>query len=361
LSGAPRAFIVMKIAAPGRRVRAFWGRQPFYWREAALCAPAMPLLLLAGVAFGQVPYAAVATGAAFSVGFGAARDLRGWRWAAMGAAAIGVALAALAGCLAGQWLWIILPLAAVVAMGCAVLALVDEDLWWIALQMVIALLVASYFAGRLHAALLRGGIVLAGAMVQVAVVVILARLFPAAAARLPAGPVKDPPPRWLYPVHALRAGVCVTLSLYLAHLLGLSNGYWAPMTAMLVLKPGLSDTNTRGLARLTGTLAGGALASVFAVAVGYAWPALVLGIAVAATAAFALQKAHYAILSSAVTATVVLLLSLAEGGGALVNAEHRLIATVIGGAVALVVARIAPHRPAPARAAADTVGAALPP
>ena len=130
----------------------------------------------------------------------------------------------------------------------------------------------------------------------------------------------------------LRAAACVGLSLWLARLLGFSNGYWAPMTAMIVLKPGLSETGTRGLARLGGTIAGGATATLATpCATGYAWFWLLPAVAVAATAAFAMQKAHYAILTSAVTATVVLLLTLAEGGNALQNAEHRLIATLIGG------------------------------
>jgi uncharacterized membrane protein YccC len=174
---------------------------------------------------------------------------------------------------------------------------------------------------------------------------VLARMAPSAAARLPPGPPKPRPSRALLIGHMLRAAACVALSLYLARRLGLSNGYWAPMTAMIVLKPGLSETGTRGLARLGGTIAGGAIATLYAVATGYAWFWLLPAVAVAATAAFAMQKAHYAILSSAITATVVLLLSLAQSGGALANAEHRLIATLLGGAMALVVARIAPHRP----------------
>ena len=55
---------------------------------------------------------------------------------------------------------------------------------------------------------------------------------------------------------------------------------------------------------------------------------------------------------------MVLLLSLAQGGHALTNAEHRLIATVLGGAIALLVARIAPHRPLDQNAPIDRVGAA---
>lgn len=341
------------------RTRSFLAGQPIYWREAALCAPAMPLLLLVGVEAGKLPYAAVASGAAFCVGFGASRDLGGRRWGAMIAAALGTTLAGFVGCLAGQQPLALMLVAATAAVGCAVLALVHEDLWWISLQMVIALLVAGFYPGPLPAALTRAAAVLAGGGAQLAVVMILARLAPGAAGRLPAPPPHKPPsPRRVYVGHALRAAVCVCASLWIARALGLANGYWAPMTAMIVLKPGLSETNTRGLARLVGTIAGGAAATGFALAVGGAWPLLVIGVGVGATAAFALQKAHYAILTSAITATVVLLLTLADAGHALANAEHRLIATLIGGALALVVARILPHSAASAHPALDQVGGA---
>ena len=130
------------------------------------------------------------------------------------------------------------------------------------------------------------------------------------------------------------------------------------MTAMLVLKPGLSETHTRGFARLGGTLAGCIAATVFefCVAGSQAW--LLAGIALSASASFALQKAHYAILSSVITATVVLLLVFARTGGVIANAEHRLIATLLGGCVALVGARIVPHRPYAEHPGADRVGAA---
>jgi uncharacterized membrane protein YccC len=227
----------------------------------------------------------------------------------------------------------------------------------VSLQMVVALLIASYFAGPLDAALTRAAVVLAGAAAQIALVVMLARLIPSAAERLPAGPPRQPSPRSLYIGHAIRAAVCVVGALWIARQLGLANGYWAPMTAMLVLKPGLTETSVRGFARVGGTLIGCVIATGYAASCGYGWPWLVAGVGVAATAAFALQKAHYALLTAAITATVVLLLSLVEGGNALLNAEHRLIATLIGGALALVVARIAPHRPAHADAGVDRVGA----
>ena len=67
---------------------------PFHWREAALCVPAMPILILLGQAFGWAAGGAVAAGAAFAVGFGAARELGGRRWGAMIGALVGMTIAA---------------------------------------------------------------------------------------------------------------------------------------------------------------------------------------------------------------------------------------------------------------------------
>jgi hypothetical protein len=59
--------------------------RPFHWREAMLCARALPLLLYFGLANGQPLRGAIAAGAAFSVGFGAVRELGRRRWGAMAA------------------------------------------------------------------------------------------------------------------------------------------------------------------------------------------------------------------------------------------------------------------------------------
>jgi uncharacterized membrane protein YccC len=128
------------------------------------------------------------------------------------------------------------------------------------------------------------------------------------------------------------------------------------MTALLVLKPGLSETQARGLQRLAGTVGGCLAAGAFAtLAASHLW-AMLAAIALTAGLAFALQKASYAVFTTAVTATVVLFLSIGRGA-AIATAEHRLEATLLGGAIALAVARIA-HRPRPAAPEAeDRIGA----
>ena len=59
----------------------------------------------------------------------------------------------------------------------------------------------------------------------------------------------------------IRLAVTLGVSTEIYRKFGFANGYWIPMTALLVLRPGLSDTANRAIARTIGTLAGAMLAS----------------------------------------------------------------------------------------------------
>lgn len=239
---------------------------PFHWREAALCVPAIPLLVLLGKWLAWSSGGPVAAGAAFAVGFGAARELRGRRWAAMIGALGGMTIAAFVGTVLGQHSVAFLVVAAASAAGCAALALYDEDLWWVALQVVIIFCVAGFYEGPVASAAWRATMVLAGGVVQVAIVWSLAQIYPHAAAPITWStlePNRDPR---LLIAHMSRAALCVGGSILLIGPLHLANGYWAPMTALIVLKPRLHETRVRGLARLGGTVGGCILATLFAIA-----------------------------------------------------------------------------------------------
>jgi hypothetical protein len=329
---------------------------PFYWREASLCVPALPILFIAGFAAGVPILGAVAAGAAYAVGFGAARGLLGRRWGAMIAATVGMSVATFIGSVSGGLVPVQILLAGAAAAGCAALALYNEDLWWVSLQVVIALLVASTYPGSFAAGVHRAAAVLVGGTTQTFVAVLLARIFPAIGGVLPASPPPTEPTRRLLFSHMARAAICVVAALFIARAAGLANSYWAPMTALLILKPGLHETRTRGLSRLGGTILGCLIATAYSAIVDFSPPLVLAGVAIAAGLSYATQKAHYAVLTCAITATVVLLVSLGTSG-VLANAQHRLIATAIGGIVALVVAQIAPHRAALNSGAADRVGA----
>lgn len=328
---------------------------PFSGREACLYIPAILLLVGTGLATGHATQGVIAAGAALSVGFGASRKFRGHRLAAMIAAALGMVVAGFIGTLAGQSLWVLAIVASSAAAVCAGLALIDEDLWWIVLQTVIALLVASYFPGTVAIALDRALTILIGGGAQIAIVATLAWTIPSAAGQWPPAQRPPTPSRRLLITHMLRAAICVALAIFAANTLGLANSYWAPMTALLVLKPGLHETHLRGVNRLLGTLLGCGAATVFAMLTDDLPYLLLLGAGCTAGVAFAVQKASYTTLSFAITATVVLLVSLG-GGSVFVNGEHRLIATMLGGIIALSIARIAPHRPAHHADGIDRVG-----
>jgi uncharacterized membrane protein YccC len=337
------------VASLGRHL------EPFHWREAALCVPAMPVLILLGQWYGWPAGGAVAAGAAFAVGFGAARELRGRRWAAMIGALVGMAIAAFAGTVLGQHSVVFLLMAALAAAACAALALYDEDLWWVVLQVVIIFFVAGFYEGSIASATWRAGMVAAGGTAQLAIVWVLAHLFPRAAAAIISSTLEPNTDRRLLVAHMVRAALCVAGSILLIGPLNLANGYWAPMTALIVLKPKLHETRARGLARLGGTIGGCIVATLYAIICRDQPAALLAGVTVAAGAAFALQKAHYASLTASITATVVLLVSLGETSP-LANAEHRIVATLIGGILALLVATIIPHSLRRPLSIADRVG-----
>lgn len=133
------------------------------------------------------------------------------------------------------------------------------------------------------------------------------------------------------------------VSLTIASGMGLAFDYWAPITALIVLKPGLHDTRVRGLSRLLGTAGGCLLATLWAASLSVSHAGLAAGAIVAILLTYSVQKANYEIFSAAVTVTVVFLVSLGQGD-AVGNAEHRLFATIIGGLAALLVSAPLPHR-----------------
>ena len=307
---------------------------PFRLADALIGVPALLLVLIVALFTGDEIGGAIAAGAAFSVGFGAPRRLLDRPWTSMIAATVTMAVATVIGLLLGH-----MPLALIAASGlaagaCGWLALHDEEHWWVALQASIALFVAGYFAGTPEEAAHRMGFVLFGGLVQTVCVMTMRHVVT--------------PPRWestapRHPSseavlqHVVGAAAAVMFAALAARMLNLTNAYWAPMTALLVLKPGLRETGTRGLYRLAGTIAGCLVAGLVALLLPPGSLALAAPLAIGVGLSFALQKANYALFTSAVTASVVFLLALGHEPE-LETSEHRVIATLLGGGIALVVA-----------------------
>jgi uncharacterized membrane protein YccC len=138
----------------------------------------------------------------------------------------------------------------------------------------------------------------------------------------------------IYARHAIRLAVTLSVANALAHVLPLAHAQWIALTVVLVLRPDFSSTFTRGVGRVAGTVGGAILASLIAAfhpsEPGY----IALAVAFAALG-FAVFNVSYALFSLAITGYVVYLLAF---GGAPEHASafDRVIATLLGGALALV-------------------------
>jgi uncharacterized membrane protein YccC len=134
--------------------------------------------------------------------------------------------------------------------------------------------------------------------------------------------------------YAIRLAVTLGVSTEIYRKFGFANGYWIPMTALLVLRPGLSDTANRAIARTVGTLAGAMLASYALAHLTPGTPTLAALTLLFAWLSYSLNNVNYALFTLCLTAYIVNLLALNSLPGNQV-AYHRAISTIIGGALAL--------------------------
>jgi uncharacterized membrane protein YccC len=267
------------------------------------------------------------------------------------AATLGIASATLIGSLAAPSTPLVLLVAFVAAVNYGLLAELGPTESWIGQQSGVFAIVASYFANGPHYALGRTEMVLAGGGVQILVFLIFYLLRPK---RHEAGflPEHERVPRRLRELwhclrdellirrhsvsYVLRLSVVLLTSTAIYRYYHVRNGYWIPMTALLVLKPQWAHTLSRGIARMLGTVAGAGIALLLARFLPFPpWvlPTLVL---VGAWGCYALQAVNYAAFSVFVTLYIVFLFRF--GGFSETAAAHiRLVNTIIGGALALMI------------------------
>ncbi|APQ10809.1 FUSC family protein [Pseudomonas oryzihabitans] len=311
------------------------------WALALVCLPALATILLTGLLTGAWLACVVALGGAYTVGFGAYKSFAAEPLAPMLVAVLGMAFSAAVGSLLGHYPPALVLAGALWAACCAWLFAVGNGPWWITQQWTVALLVAGGFPGDLHQALLRSGLVLAGGLWQVLLFALLQKALYRSQWRLRTGSLKA----HLHEVvllfedkfrlgrYGFYAAAVVALCQALTDLLDYGHGYWAPMTALLVLKPRFSDTWRRALGRLGGTLAGCLLASAL-VWLDNTASVLASGCLLSALGAYLLQDGRYSLQTVFITATTVLMVALA-GAPETSIALERLGSTLLGGSVAL--------------------------
>ncbi|QMU69292.1 FUSC family protein [Streptacidiphilus sp. P02-A3a] len=148
---------------------------------------------------------------------------------------------------------------------------------------------------------------------------------------------------WSSPVlrHAVRVGVVAAVGEILGRSLPFQHGYWAPMTAVMVMRPDFSQTYARGVARLAGTVLGVVVATgIIRLTHPSAW--ICAGLAVVSIGgAYLLMRTGYAAMSTCITGYVVFLLAM--GGEANTSTvEDRVLLTLLGGLLALIAYAVFP-------------------
>lgn len=143
--------------------------------------------------------------------------------------------------------------------------------------------------------------------------------------------------------HAIRTAVCLAVALWLGRLLALSHGYWIPMTVAIVLRADYGATLSYGLLRVAGTVMGLLLTTAL---LHFLPPGPWTRLAVMAVFCASFRyfgTVHYGVAVTALTGMVVLLLALA-GEPAAPTMLSRLVATVVGSAMALAAYGLWPTR-----------------
>lgn len=310
----------------------------------------MSLALLLGWLTGHESAGSIAAGSAFTVGFAIFHETLASTMLSMAMVTLGISSATLAGSLGAEWTWTALLLVLVAALNYAVLAKLGPNAGWIGQQSAVFLIVASYFRGGVHYAFGRAGMVLAGGVLQMAfsgAALALQRSQQTDAAEpglddrirararevITALPTVGVPETVSY---AMRLVCTLLLATAIYRVWHLRNGYWVPMTAVLVLKPQWSDTLSRGIARMAGTVAGAAVALLLARTMQVDTVTVLLLTVGSAWVCYAFQAVNYALFSLFVTLYIVFLFRF--GGFSQTSAAHiRLANTVLGGGLALAV------------------------
>jgi uncharacterized membrane protein YccC len=137
--------------------------------------------------------------------------------------------------------------------------------------------------------------------------------------------------------HALRVGITTALAMAATQAMGVHRGYWVTVTAFIVLQPYIGATTVKGMQRIVGTVLGALLAVAIALVVRDPH-GILAAIFVLAVVAVSLLPVNYAVYSVFLTPTFVLLAELNAHDWHL--AGLRVANTLLGGALALVGARL---------------------
>lgn len=314
-----------------------WRQFDFY--AAFRCVPAVAIPLLLGVATGHARTTVLITAGAFSAGFGSFQELQKSHVLPMVLAALGMCVSSWAGTLAGNSNIAAVLLCTGAAFVYAYAFRFGRSASWLALQCAIWLVISTAYAAHGVEALSRGSLILVGGFLQTGLAVAWRQM----KAMRPAASGGEQPaqkqaqnalPGDAWHLFAIRASVTIAIAAALYRWLSVQNGYWIPVTSLIVMRPGLRETLQRGTGRAVGTLLGVAVAALMVSATSHSAWVMTAGVVLFAWGSYALFRVSYAYFAACLTAYVVFLLSLAG-----IREEplivHRILFTLIGAALSL--------------------------
>ena len=135
--------------------------------------------------------------------------------------------------------------------------------------------------------------------------------------------------------HAVRLATVAAVGYLLGRLLPLGHGYWAPLAAVMVMRPEFSQTYSRAVARFGGTLVGVFLASAIVEAAHPGTGPLAALAVICALLMYLLMRTGYAVAQACVGAYVVFLLGMA-GDDLSQTVFERVLLTLAGGLLAMI-------------------------
>jgi fusaric acid resistance family protein len=326
----------------------------------------VPLAL--GSATGHLAYGSFAALGALPAGFAAIFGHSAGRRSTTTAflAAAGMAVASFAGAIAAASPVFLVPVIALFAYVAGIVGAFSDRVAIAALQWPVALLMATVLPEAPGRAAVRAGFVFAGGLLQTALAATLAATSTGTGTSTGDSAERiRPRPRRVHRSphvfarhllgtvrahlgvstelgrHALRLAVTAVAAELAARAVGLPHGYWAAMTAVVVLKSDHVLTVRRGLDRIGGTAFGVVLGMLLAGFASLGTAPLLVGAAVVVALAYTVFAANYFLFTTFLTGFVVLLLDLL-GQSARAMAGDRLLATLLGGALALAASHVRP-------------------
>ena len=143
--------------------------------------------------------------------------------------------------------------------------------------------------------------------------------------------------------HAIRLGLAAGCGVAIARVAEVAHGYWIPLTVVMVLRPETAHTYTRCAGRVAGNVAGVILATGIALVLHPAglfaavFAVLLLGVA------YAVSGWGYVAVSAALAAAIVFFVDV-SGAASLATMGDRVLATLIGGVLAVLAHVALPDR-----------------